>query len=170
MDVSQWITATLQGLTVLVALLLLFSRDLVKSAYLLTGVMVCLAGLFASMKANFLVAVQILIYGGGVVVLLVVSIMVAARSQGVLQKIRHKGVIPVVAVVLPTLLLLLGVFSQIDSFPSRSSETQFDATRFGLRLTLQHLLSFELLGVIFLVVLVGAYYFASSGRRRFMRK
>src|SRR5438034_11207382 len=65
----------LAGLAVIGAVSLIFQRHPIHSALSLIVVMVALAGLFLLMGAEFVAAVQIIVYGGAIMVLFVFVIM-----------------------------------------------------------------------------------------------
>src|SRR5436309_5061032 len=65
----------LAALCVLGALSLIFQRHPIHSALSLIVVMVALAGLYLLMGAEFVAAVQIIVYGGAIMVLFVFVIM-----------------------------------------------------------------------------------------------
>ena len=65
----------LAALAVLGALSLIFQRHPIHSALSLIVVMIALAGLYLLMGAEFVAAVQIIVYGGAIMVLFVFVIM-----------------------------------------------------------------------------------------------
>jgi len=71
----------LAGLAVLGALSLVFQRHPIHSALSLIVVMVCLAGLYLLMGAEFVAAVQIIVYGGAIMVLFVFVIMLLNAGE-----------------------------------------------------------------------------------------
>jgi len=75
MNANLLIFFVLATLTVLGALSLIFQRHPIHSALSLIVVMVALAGLYLQMGAEFVAAVQIIVYGGAIMVLFVFVIM-----------------------------------------------------------------------------------------------
>ncbi len=76
------IAAVLLGSSLLVVL----SRNLFHSVLWLAAALVATAGLFLLLHAEFLAAVQVLLYAGGVVTIVVFAIMLTERLAG--QTIR----------------------------------------------------------------------------------
>ena len=59
------------------------SRNIVRSAFALLAVLVSAAGLYALMKADFIAAAQVLIYVGGILVLIIFAVMLTHRITDV---------------------------------------------------------------------------------------
>lgn len=59
------------------------SRNIVRSAFSLLAVLVSVAALYAIMKADFLAAVQVLVYIGGILVLIIFAVMLTHRITDV---------------------------------------------------------------------------------------
>src|ERR1700737_1625172 len=86
----------LAAMAVVGGLSLLFQRHPIHSALSLIVVMVALAGLYLLMGAEFVAAVQIIVYGGAIMVLFVFVIMLlnaGVEERTNLSKIANAGVI-----------------------------------------------------------------------------
>lgn len=59
------------------------SRNIVRSAFSLLAVLVSVAALYAIMKADFIAAAQVLIYVGGILVLIIFAVMLTHRITDV---------------------------------------------------------------------------------------
>lgn len=68
------------GMTML-ALAVIFSRKLLRAAVALMAVLMLTAGLYILLHAEFLAGVQVLVYIGGIVVLIVFAIMLTRSSD-----------------------------------------------------------------------------------------
>ena len=141
-------------------LAVVLSRNLFHSVLYLALALVATAGLFLLLEAEFLAAVQIFLYAGGVVTIVVFAVMLTERlvgdriSQTSRQLVRG-GVVS--ALVLATILVVL---TRVDLPRSRPPLPE-DLTRaIGRDLLTRYLLPFELLAVLFLATLLGALYFA----------
>ncbi len=154
---------TFWGLTVLLigsALAVVLTKNLFHSVLYLALSLTATAGVFLALDAEFLAAVQLLLYAGGVVTIVVFAIVVTERLVGdrITQTSRH---------ILPGLLLagalLLGIlrFLRGAGLPVERPVIAVDVTRaIGQVLLTEFVLPFELLAVLLLVGLLGALYFA----------
>lgn len=70
--------------TVLLALATVFTKHIFRSAIYLMGVLTLSAGLYLLLGSEFLAGVQVLVYVGGIVVLLVFAVMLT-QSQDLLE-------------------------------------------------------------------------------------
>src|SRR5215468_4554290 len=73
--------SVLAALSVIGALSLVLQRHPIHSALSLIVVMVCLAGLYLLMGAEFVAAVQIIVYGGAIMVLFIFVIMLLNAGE-----------------------------------------------------------------------------------------
>ena len=154
---------TFWGLAVLLvgsALAVVLTKNLFHSVLYLALSLTATAGVFLALDAEFLAAVQLLLYAGGVVTIVVFAIVVTERLVGdrITQTSRQ---------ILPGLVLagalLLGVlrFLRGADLPVERPVIAVDVTRaIGQVLLTEFVLPFELLAVLLLVGLLGALYFA----------
>ena len=142
------------------ALAVVLTKNLFHSVLYLALALVGTAGIFLTLDAEFLAAVQILLYAGGVVTIAVFAIVVTERLVG--QRITQTSRRLASAVVAAGLLLvILLTFIGRGPLPASSPPVIGDFTRvIGQTLLTRWVLPFELLAVLFLAALLGAIYFA----------
>jgi NADH-quinone oxidoreductase subunit J len=142
------------------ALAVVLTRNLFHSVLYLALSLTATAGLFLALDAEFLAAVQLLLYAGGVVTIVVFAIVVTERLVGdrITQTSRQLFTGFIIAGAL--LVALLVIFRRAPLTVSRPAVSG-DLTRaIGQSLLTTYVLPFELLGVLFLAALLGALYFA----------
>lgn len=137
----------------------------VYSALSLVMTMVGVAALFVTLNAFFLAGVQLIVYAGAVMVLFVMVLMLfdlknetKAFSRGLFTGVLKLGAVGIFVG------LVVGAISMtIPIFKSPSSSLSGDVTReLGQLLFTQYLFGFEALGVLLLVVAIGAVALARS--------
>lgn len=154
---------TFWGLAVLLigsALSVVLTRNLFHSVLYLALSLTATAGVFLALDAEFLAAVQLLLYAGGVITIVVFAIVVTERLVGdrITQTSRHilTGLVLAGALLLGVLRFLRGA-----DLPVARPVIAVDVTRaIGQVLLTEFVLPFELLAVLLLVGLLGALYFA----------
>ncbi len=140
------------------ALLVAISDNLVHCALWLVVTLGALAGAYLLLAAEFVAWVQVLIYLGAVVVLLLFALMLTRAPTGAVPDLTgsHRGVAAVVAAAATTVLVV--TFSA--GFGSRRIEVRAgdvgSATSIGSTLFGSWVLAFEVLSVLLLAALVGA--------------
>ena len=118
------------------------------------------AGVFLLLDAEFLAAVQLLLYAGGVVTIVVFAIVVTERLIG--EKLSHTSRrVTTSAVVSAALLaLLVRAIALADVSLSRPADAGDLTRQIGTSLLTRFALPFELLAVLLVVGLLAASYFA----------
>ncbi|MBI4608758.1 MAG: NADH-quinone oxidoreductase subunit J [Candidatus Rokubacteria bacterium] len=142
------------------SLAVVLSRNLFHSVLYLAVALVTTAGLFLHLEAEFLAAVQILLYAGGVVTIVVFAIMLTERLVGerLTQTNRQLANGAIVSV---TVLVALLLFLTRGNLPRERPPLTGDLTQqIGRDLLTRFVLPFELLAVLFLAALLGALFFA----------
>lgn len=139
--------------------LILFSTNIVRMAYLLIGMLLALAGIYFLLGNYFLGAVQIIVYAGGVAVLMVFGVMLSSSQFAplLLPGRRETIWLTVVSVFFLAGLTLaaLGARWSGELQPAENSVADF-----GRHILEKFLGPFELASVVLLIGLLGAAYLA----------
>jgi NADH:ubiquinone oxidoreductase subunit 6 (subunit J) len=142
------------------SLAVVLSRNLFHSVLYLALALVTTAGLFLLLGAEFLAAVQILLYAGGVVTIMVFAIMLTERLVGE-RLAQTNRQIATGAIVSGAVLVALLLFLIRAELPRELPPLPRDlTTEIGRTLLTRFALPFELLAVLFLAALLGALFFA----------
>lgn len=137
----------------------------IYSALSLAMTMVGVAALFVTLNAFFVAGVQLIVYAGAVMVLFVMVLMLfdlkhelKAFSRGVFT-----GALKLISVGAFAGLVVGAIALTMTNMPPSENAITTDATReLGRMLFTQYLFGFEALGVLLLVVAVGAVALARS--------
>jgi NADH-quinone oxidoreductase subunit J len=163
-----------------------FSRNIVHAAFALLFTFVGVAGIYVLLSADFLAVSQILIYVGGILVLLVFGVMLTNRVTNIDIRSALRPRIPAFIICVVLLAgLILGIsqahWIRYDEAPWKSTAWGHDviaqttqvtqgtptevlnndgsngtAKEIGKLLMSDYLLPFELLSIVLLVALIGA--------------
>lgn len=153
---------------VVFSILSVTSRRILRAAIYLLFVLVAMAGLYYMMNFQFLAAVQLMLYAGGIVVLIIFSILLTSQIDSKLDppKFSHLlgGVFTAVGgILLSTITLLQFVFK-----PSGIAAVGTDIRSVGRQLMDTNLvgyaLPFEVISVLLLAALVGSIFIARKDR------
>lgn len=152
------------------ALTVLFTRNVMYAALCLFLTLLGVAALFVLQGADFLAVTQLLVYVGGVLVLLIFGIMLThQRPHAAQNKIQttHLNQLWGGLVGAGLLALLLWVianarFGILQSAPINVQPPHSTLRRVGIGLMTDYVLTFEIIGILLLVALVGAAYLAAS--------
>jgi NAD(P)H-quinone oxidoreductase subunit 6 len=152
----------LAALVLLSAAGVAFSSNILHSALLLLGTLGGTAGLYLFLGADFLGVAQLLIYVGGVLVLLLFAVLLTSRVGDVRlsnASIARRVAIPVTLVIA----LGLGAFLAATPFPETEAVAAPTTARIGDAFLREDLLPFELASIVLLAALVGAMVLARRG-------
>ncbi len=131
----------------------------VHSALSLILTIIALAGLFALLSASFLFMVQIIVYAGAIITLLIFIIMFLNVKEVNLPKEPYKNITLFIGslALLPLNFLILRAFSKLPLAQQNVLVEGFgDIKPLGMELFRGWLLPFELISVLLLVALIGA--------------
>jgi NADH-quinone oxidoreductase subunit J len=141
----------------------------VHSALSLVMAMVGITGLFILLGAYFIAGVQLIVYAGAVMVLFVMVLMLfdLKEEEHTFSKGQVSGAFKLAAVGMLAGLIIgalaLGSSQVADANLEEASQLSTDGSRaLGHVLFTKHVFSFEALGVLLLVVAVGAVALARS--------
>jgi NADH-quinone oxidoreductase subunit J len=141
-------------------------RNPLYSAISLIGVFLSFAGLYVLLAAPFIAAVQVIVYAGAIMVLVVFVIMLLNVEEEERRPIRLRILIPT-AVLLA--MLLVGeaafIFYFVGDTGTRLPDSNTGLTAsIGTGLFTMYLLPFEITSVLLLMALVGAITLARRAR------
>ena len=151
------------GLTIIgTATGILVTKNVVHAAFFLVLCLVSIAGLYVLLNATFLAVVQLMVYAGGVLILLAFGIMLTNRPEknGKLITEQHLFFWGILAA---GLLFACLIYVNPGSTSTIQNTNEIDQIDFiGQSLMTSYILPFELIAYLLLVVLVGASYYAKK--------
>lgn len=160
MDIAFWI---ISAITVLGAILAMTLRNLVHCVLSLILFFLGIAAHYFLLRADFLAAVQILIYIGAVAVLILFAIMLTRHVTG-LEGPRELGGAWWVGAFLSTVLgMLLWMMIHVDKVyltPPAGAKAASSAAEIGKILVSDWVVPFEAMAVLLTVALIGAVVIA----------
>ncbi len=153
------------------------SRSAVHSVLGFLFTMLCIAGCFLSLEAEFIGMAQILVYAGGIVVLFLFVVMLVEMSKAKEKEVFQLQSRYAIVAVLTVAAAFVGLFRKVI-FGSASPDAlvlrpelarglnvaQQNAQAVSRGLFADYLLPFEILSVVLLVALVGAVVLAKKER------
>jgi NADH:ubiquinone oxidoreductase subunit 6 (subunit J) len=150
------------------AVALVASRNIVRTAVALLFTLLGVAGLYFLLDAEFLAAVQLVVYAGGTLILIIFGVMLTSKSP--YSKFEPKLGEVIVAVSIASILLVALLMAIHDSMATFGTDSLASGGRYPIDLLGQALLGdylvpFELSSVLLLVVMIGAAYLA-KGRKQ----
>jgi NADH-quinone oxidoreductase subunit J len=158
-----WILALISGGS---ALMVVASRNIVRMAVALLFTLVGVAGLYFLLLAEFLAAVQLVVYAGGTLILIVFGVMLTNKLPS--AKLRASPGEFVAATMIGMVLLAALVWGIAKMTVVQASTPEaglYPMDKLGLALLGDFLVPFEMVSVVLLVVMIGAAYLAKARRK-----
>jgi len=153
-------------ITVVSAFIVVFSRNIIYSAFSLLFTFFGVAGLYVLLSADFLAVTQILIYVGGILVLLLFGVMLTNNVINVDLKTGTIQTVPALLLVALVAGSLSGLFySTWKDAGIPASSIQTTTHTLGELLMTSYLLPFEIASVVLLVALIGAALISRRERK-----
>lgn len=162
------------ALTLISAIGLLITRNVLYSAYLLLLTLLGVAALFVFAGADFLAVSQLVVYVGGVLVLVLFGVMLTnkpasatpgnepanERSNSILTENRRTwlGLLLAAGLFLGLSRLVINAHFVVFDRPISTVSTTIDII--GRQLMTEYVLPFEIISILLLVALIGAGYLA----------
>jgi NADH-quinone oxidoreductase subunit J len=152
------------------ALAVVVSRNIVRMSVALLFTLVGAAGLYFLLHAEFLAAVQLVVYAGGTLILIIFGVMLTSKSP--FSRFEPKASEVVIALCAGVILLGASVSAIVHwvsneprkSGPAVATEDAYPLAELGQALLGDYLVPFEIVSVLLLCVMIGAAYLA-KGRR-----
>ncbi len=144
-------------LTVGSAFAVVFARSLIYSAFSLLFTFMGVAGLYVLLSADFIAVAQIMVYIGGILILLVFGVMLTRQVTDVEIRTSAFRTLPATVVVGLALGTLIVIFirtkwMQVHTIPDIEGTTM----ELGELLLTTFVLPFEVAGILLLVAIMGA--------------
>jgi NADH-quinone oxidoreductase subunit J len=134
------------------------ARDLVRAVMALGVALLGVAGLYGLLQAPYLAAIQLLVYVGGVLTVVVFGVLLTRRPADDGVTVARGRVWPALAAAAA---FVLPVGYAIRSLPEVATPAGVESTAsLGYRFVGEHLVAFEVVSAVLLVAMIGAIVLA----------
>jgi NADH:ubiquinone oxidoreductase subunit 6 (subunit J) len=146
------------------ALAVVVTRNIVRMAVALLFTLAGVAGLYFLLNAEFLAAVQLVVYAGGTLILIVFGVMLTSKSPFSRFEAKLGEVILAGSIGIVLLFALVMGITKTNFASSEIPAGNYRIDQLGQILLGDYLVPFEIVSVLLLAVMIGAAYLA-KGRR-----
>ncbi len=157
------------ALTVGSALFAATAKRIVHAAFALMATFFGVAGIYAVLGSDFLAVTQVIVYVGGILILIVFGVLLTDRVPDEYRAVKPRNWLPAV-VAAGLVFMALAAAATSAKWPKISSAALAAPTttveKIGRSLLTDYLIPFEFASVLLLVVLVGAARLARGGARK----
>ena len=167
MTINQLMFALFAAIIIIFSILTVTSRRILRAATFLLFVLVATGGMYFLLRFNFLAAIQLTLYAGGIVVLIIFSILLTSH---IAEKLEAPGLMKTVpAFILAAFGAIMTIVTILQyKFPK---EIIADSGRTDIRVIAKSLIStekfgyalpFEVISILLLAGMVGAIILAKK--------
>jgi NADH-quinone oxidoreductase subunit J len=158
------------AITVAGAFYLLFTKNVLYSAFSLLLTLLGIAGLFVFAGADFLAVSQIMIYVGGILILLIFGIMLTNNKnfqrtnlqQNKIEVKHHNHLWAFFVAIIVFLIFLNIIFKANFHIIGKQIHEGSSIHKIGVYLLTDYIFVFEVIGIFLLAALIGAVYIAKK--------
>lgn len=155
----------IMAVSLLAALAAVLLRNIFHAALAFMITLLGVAGIFIALRADFLAAVQVLIYVGAVVTLIIFSIMMTEGLNNKIARLQNRLSLPAFAVCM----VLTGIMIELvqrTPWPKQNSlhYVPVTAARLGESLMGAYVFPFEIISVFLIAALIGAVVVAKKDK------
>ena len=151
-------------ITVGAALVMVFSRNIVRSAFALMFSLLGIAVLYVLLYADFVAATQLLVYIGGILILILFGVMLTTQGYTAKSEKVSYNLLPASIFTGVVAALLIWVYLLTDWNIAVAEDPDSTVSDLGVMLVNEYILPFQVAAVLLLVAIVGAVYLASRGK------
>jgi NAD(P)H-quinone oxidoreductase subunit 6 len=155
----------LAALTCVSAGIVALSRNIIYSTIALLGTFLGIAGLYIQLSADFLAAIQVLVYVGGTLTLILFAVMLTAKIENIRTSNTSRARLPAMAVI-GAMLLLLGMVANSTEWPVKIAKATPSTAKLGHAFLSEYMLPFEVGSVVLLGAMIGAVILARRAVKR----
>jgi len=163
MNLELWTFCLFAALTVFSGACVVFFRNIVYSAFMLFLTFFGVAGLYVFMGADFLAATQVLLYVGGILILIVFGVMLTRKVMDLEVQRSRVNFVQGLLMSMLFLAILIGVVFKTEWAISGMGPHKPTTQTIGTLLMTDYLLPFEVVSLLLLGALVGAALLARKG-------
>ena len=154
---------------ILFSVMTVTSRNILRAAIYLLFVLMATAGIYFLLNYNFLAAVQLTVYSGGVVVLIVFAVLLTARMDHKLESVGIvKSVMSVILLLSGLSVVLWAIFGYAFT-PNGLAEAPYDVKAIGTNFlsygNYGYILPFEVISILLLAAIIGAIMIAKRYKK-----
>lgn len=161
---EQVVFYILSGMVIVFSILTVTSRKILRAAVYLLFVLLATGGIFLMLNFNFLAAVQLTVYAGGIVVLIIFSVMLTSHVDEKLESVGLKKLLFSLIAVLAGTIVSISAILEYKFIPVSNTEVNSSMKKIGTDLMSYNengfALPFEVISILLLAAMVGAILLA----------
>lgn len=161
MELTGYLFYLFAIVTIVAASVMVFSKNIVHSAFALMFTLIGVAALYVLLYADFLAATQLLVYVGGILILILFGVMLTTQGHTFSFKTITVNLAPASVLSIAAAVLLIYAFVQTDWKIAENAVRDETVREMGMMLMGVYVLPFIVVGVLLLIAIIGAILMAT---------
>jgi NADH:ubiquinone oxidoreductase subunit 6 (subunit J) len=162
MEAQQLIFYVIAAITVISAGVVAFSRKIIHAAFALLFTLIGFAAFYVYLSADFMAVSQVLVYVGGILILILFGVMLTTRIYDVTLQSEHNSFLPTILGAVGTALVIGFVIFNTPWRVVMNREFTPITDDIGRAILGNYLLPFEMASILLLAALIGAVIIART--------
>ncbi|MDP4280688.1 MAG: NADH-quinone oxidoreductase subunit J [Bacteroidota bacterium] len=162
----QFMFFLLSAIIIIFSILTVTTRRILRAATFLLFVLVATAGLYFMLRFNFLAAIQLTLYAGGIVVLIIFSVLLTSHISQKLEKASiSKRILAAIAAIAGAVLCIITILAtEFPTVTPNPPETDIHTIGQALLSTdkFGYSLPFEVISILLLAAMIGSIIIAKK--------
>jgi NAD(P)H-quinone oxidoreductase subunit 6 len=163
--IGTFVFFALAAITLAGGVIVAFSKNIVRSAFSLLATFIGVAGLYAMLAADFVAIIQVLVYVGGILILILFAVMLTSHITDAKVSNASLGILPGAGILVSAAGLLIYVAISAPWPIHPLAPPKPITASIGDALLGAYVLPFELVSVLLFAALLGAVTLA-KGREK----
>lgn len=151
-------------LTIASAVFLVSTRNIMYSAVALFVTLFNVACLYILLRADFIAITQIMVYVGGILILLLFGIMMTHKITSVDIKTNNLNVIPSIIFTVGITAIIIMIMLTTNWRKTAPMNNESTVSEIGRLLLSSYLLPFEVASIVLLIALIGSAMYARKSK------
>jgi len=160
MEMHELLFLAIAAVTILSAAIVAFSNKIIHSAFALLATFGGFAALYIYLSADFLAVTQIVIYVGGILILILFGVLMTQKIYDPSKRTAHNSLIVSLIGGLVMAAILAVIIFKSPWAPQIEKSFSPTTAIIGTDILTTYLLPFEIISVLLLGALIGAVYIA----------
>jgi NADH-quinone oxidoreductase subunit J len=163
---QEFMFMLLSGIIIVFSILTVTSRRILRAAVFLLFVLIATSGIYFMLNYQFLAAVQLTLYAGGIVVLIIFSILLTSHINEKFKKVGWKKLVFSAIASVAGIILSVTTILQYKFLPATKTAMEVNMQKIGTSLmSVGHdgyLLPFEVISILLLAAMIGSIVIAKK--------
>ncbi len=143
-------------ITVVSAVIIVSRKNVIHSAFALFFTLLGVSGFYVLLRADFIAVTQIMVYVGGILILLIFGVMLTTKITDIDLRTKNMNNIPGLIFTVGIITILISIITTTKWNVKQPIANDETVSQIGRLILTDYLLPFEIASIVLLVALIGS--------------